>query len=272
MAKDYAWTEPVSGLNSRYPYNNVSATESGHFQEWDDTPGSERIRTQHKSGSFTEMHPDGSVVNKILGKNYTIVAKDDNVQINGVCNITIVGDSVLNVGGDCYQQVKGSFNQVVQGDYNLLVKGKLTLNGGTAVNIGNLSETGEVTITAANKVSVQADMNVDGEFMADNITSEGAVIAGTGMHAGVPGSANPIAGITTLGGVSAGVTGVTTPGVVFANVMVNTPLSIAYVMSYGQTVMDPNGGLPLVRSIFDSHNHAGVHGPTSTPLQLMPLP
>ena len=40
--------EPPSAYNAKYPYNNAMQTESGHFQEFDDTPGAERIRTQHR--------------------------------------------------------------------------------------------------------------------------------------------------------------------------------------------------------------------------------
>lgn len=269
---DYSWTEPVSNYKTKYPYNNVTETESGHFQEWDDTPGAERIRTQHRSGTFQEIQSDGSVVNKILGKNYTIVAKDNNVLISGVCNITINGDSVLNVSGDCYQQIKGNFNQVVEGDYNLLVKGALTLNGGTETNIGTLATGGDVNIQASDRLVLQSDLTVHGEVLADSLYSNGSVTAGTGIHAGVPGSLNPVAGISTLGGINVGIPGPTIPGVMFANVMVNTPISIAYVMSYGTTVMDPTGGLPLVRTIYDSHNHIAPYGPTSPPLQPMPLP
>lgn len=271
---DYAWTEPVSGLNSKYPYNNVTATESGHFQEWDDTPGAERIRTQHKSGTFTEMHPDGSVVNKIYGKNYTIVAKDNNVLISGVCNITINGDSVLNVSGDCYQQIKGNFNQVVEKDYNLLVKGEMNISGTGAMNISNLAATGEITLTAADKVSVQADMNVDGEILGDSISSEGSITAGTGIHAGVIGSANPIAGISTLGGINAGIPGPTAPGIVYANKMLVSPLSIAYVMSYGSQVYDIFGSMNMIRIKYDLHKHTTTSPgkPTTNPLPQYLLP
>lgn len=95
-----AWEEPASPYNAKYPYNQVEQTESGHVFEIDDTPGAERIHTRHRSGTYEEMQPDGTKVMHIFGKNYHIVAKDENVSINGVCNITIGGDANIMVGGD----------------------------------------------------------------------------------------------------------------------------------------------------------------------------
>ena len=58
------WTEPESAANADnqpvYPYNDVTQTESGHFMEMDDTPGAERIRLQHRTGTFTEIQADGN--------------------------------------------------------------------------------------------------------------------------------------------------------------------------------------------------------------------
>ena len=47
-----------------YPNNKVTQTSSGHVIEIDDTPDAERIHIRHKSGSFIEFHPDGSIVIK----------------------------------------------------------------------------------------------------------------------------------------------------------------------------------------------------------------
>jgi len=57
----------ISGV---YPYNHVFESESGHITEVDDSPGAERMFRQHMAGTFEEIHPDGSVVTKIVGSNY----------------------------------------------------------------------------------------------------------------------------------------------------------------------------------------------------------
>jgi hypothetical protein len=39
-------------------------TRSGHIVEFDDTPNSERVQIFHKSGSYIEILPDGTIVTK----------------------------------------------------------------------------------------------------------------------------------------------------------------------------------------------------------------
>lgn len=56
--------EPESKYKARYPFNNTMTTRSGHIVEFDDTPGSERVQIFHKSGSYIEILPDGTIVTK----------------------------------------------------------------------------------------------------------------------------------------------------------------------------------------------------------------
>jgi hypothetical protein len=72
-----------------YPYNKVTETESGHVVEFDDTPGSERISTNHRSGTFEEYHPNGDKVVKVVRDNYVSVLRDGHVHIDGYCNVTV---------------------------------------------------------------------------------------------------------------------------------------------------------------------------------------
>jgi len=264
---DYSWTEPVSPGTTQYPFNNVMQTESGHFQEFDDTPGNERIRTQHKSGTFTETQADGSVVHKILGTNYTIVAKDNNVLIQGICNITVQGDAVLDIHGDAYEHIAGDFNKVVEGNYNVLAKGDLTLSAGGDFNINNLSATGAVYVQAGDRAVFNTDVTVHGEVLADSLHSDGSVTAGTGIHAGFPGSADPMAGISTLGGINVGLPGPTTPGSITAVGFINAGVSM-----FAPTVSDMFGPMEMFRLKVDQHVHIGNKGfPTSPPTSPMEM-
>jgi hypothetical protein len=121
------WTEPTTKYNAKYPYNNVTETESGHIQEFDDTPGAERIHTAHRNGSFVEFYPDGDKVTKVTKNNYTIIMKDEHVYIMGKCNITVQGDAEVYVQKDAYVKIDGNvevrvggnFNEVVQGTYSV---------------------------------------------------------------------------------------------------------------------------------------------------------
>lgn len=90
-----AWNEPVPPYNAEYPKNHVRESESGHIEEWDDTPGSERLHRRHTSGTFEEIHPDGTRVVKVKGDNYEITAGDDYVHIEGTCNVTVDGNCNL---------------------------------------------------------------------------------------------------------------------------------------------------------------------------------
>lgn len=119
---DTKWTEPEVPYATTYPYNHVRQSESGHIEEWDDTTDKERLHTYHKSGTFEEIHPDGTTVHKIVGDNYTIKAKSDNVHIIGNCNITIDANASWYVKGDVEQQIDGNWNIVCNGTKTEYVK------------------------------------------------------------------------------------------------------------------------------------------------------
>jgi hypothetical protein len=138
------WSEPETSYATKYPYNNVMDTESGHLLEFDDTPGAERVHIAHRSGSFIEWFPDGSRVEKITKDNYSIVMKDDNVYIMGKCNITVQGNAEL--------KVQGNFDMDIGGTCNIRSAGKMKinaplidLNDGTngAARIGDTADTGD---------------------------------------------------------------------------------------------------------------------------------
>ena len=106
------WDEPdpksikkyaAAYVSGQYPYNHVYESESGHIHEIDDTKGGERLFTQHTSGTFEEIHPDGSKVVKIIGDNYEIVAGKSNIAIFGDVNIT----------------TSGTVRELIKGDYHI---------------------------------------------------------------------------------------------------------------------------------------------------------
>ena len=272
------FTEPESAANTNYqpvyPYNHITQTESGHHFEMDDTPTRERIRLQHRSGTFLEMHPTGDEVHKIYGNGYTITLGDHNIAIgipdssNNKCNITIYGDVNLNVKGDFYQEVEGDYNLHVKGRYYQTVDKTADIASAGDMSIsGGSSATGAIRMNAGDHVYVNADLNVEGEMLASKITSTTRVDAGTGIGAG-------LAGVVSLGGISAGGPIPAIPGSVTATVSVMAPLVMGTNMVYGTVLMDPTGGAPLMRSLYDSHTHisSSPGTPTLLPVPLMPLP
>jgi len=115
-------------VSSQYPYNHVHESESGHIHEIDDSPNHERLFTQHTSGTFEEIHPNGNKVVKVIGDNYEIVAGSSNVSISGSVNITVEGTVRELIKGDYILEVEGNYTQKVH--KNHLVKIGAGASGG----------------------------------------------------------------------------------------------------------------------------------------------
>lgn len=85
---------PNSSFAAVYPNNKVTQTTSGHILEVDDTPGAERIRIYHKSGTFTEIHPDGAITHK-NGDKWQITAGNDKTHVTGNMEIHVDGNTTI---------------------------------------------------------------------------------------------------------------------------------------------------------------------------------
>lgn len=145
VAEGQVWSEPETKYATKYPWNNVMETESGHILEFDDTHKAERIHLAHRNGSFVEWFPDGDKVEKVTKDNYTIIMGNDKIYIMGKVNITVQGDADVYVkknvkmkvdgsvtaviGGDVTEKIGGNRNCVVGGDYNITA-GTFKVNAG----------------------------------------------------------------------------------------------------------------------------------------------
>lgn len=199
------WTEPESAANVDtppvYPYNHITQTESGHTFEMDDTPSRERVRLQHRSGSFIEMHPNGDEVHKVYGDGFEITIKNKNVLIKGVCNITIEGDCNMHVGGDFNHRVDGNYNLTVGGEYHARIAGETKIESDDDIGLYAGSDyTGSIRMNAPDDVFINSDLAVAGSINADLITSKTRVDAGTGLGAGELGvySTGPITSLVSV--------------------------------------------------------------------------
>ena len=128
--------EPGNPFNALYPFNHTRVSESGHVEEWDDTPENTRLMRWHKSGTFEEIREDGTRVRKVVGDNYSITLGNDFVHIHGNLEVTVDGD----------------YNLLVGGDYNVVV-----LHGGMTVNGGAVVVAGESGITTADAMDSGLD-------------------------------------------------------------------------------------------------------------------
>lgn len=181
-----AWIEPESVANTAnpptYPYNNATATASGHSFEMDDSPDRERIRIQHRDGSFVEFHPKGNVVNKILGNGFEIILKDKNVSISGDCNITINGNANIQVDGNAFTKIKGNADQVVSGNLTQVCEGDTSIT--SAVGKSVIITADNIDLNAVTSVNVNANLNVRGDILCrQSITAFGNLNAGINVFA-----------------------------------------------------------------------------------------
>lgn len=120
---DVNLTEPSSPYHTQYPYNKAKQTLSGHLVEFDDTPGAERIMEMHKSGTFYEIHPDGTKVTKIFGDDFYISLENHNLIVGGNLNITVQGDVNLLVKGNVKHKIAGNLETIVLGNMTTRVSG-----------------------------------------------------------------------------------------------------------------------------------------------------
>lgn len=139
---------------TKYPNNRTINTTSGHLIEIDDTPGSERIHVFHKSKSYVEFFPDGSIVTKSMKDNTSVTMNDHSIS-------------------------------VVRGDLQIVSnEGKIQINADKDIDIvsknSNVfisSENGNIEMKC-NTVDITGDIKISGNIIAaGNIIADGEVSA-----------------------------------------------------------------------------------------------
>lgn len=195
--KNVTWNQPESPYNTRYPFNHVFETESGHVMEFDDTPENERVHIYHKKGTFIEMDTNGTQVNKIVGDGYQIIDRNGYVYVKGALNLTVdgvtkifcrsqadievVGDAKLYARNDLTVHVSGNmnlsvletlnircqdFNMHVLGNSTTVVDGKLTLSSGDQMDVTsktnlNIQGDGDLLIRSGANFSTVAGLSMN---------------------------------------------------------------------------------------------------------------
>ena len=163
-----SFSQPNVPYGAKYPYNQVKETESGHVQEFDDTPGYERVHTYHRSGTFDEVDANGTKVTKIVGDGYVIydrngfisIAGDANVTVNGNVNIFCRSDANIEVAGSAEMKVRGNFDIGVARDMNIAVEGNFSLWANGTMNL-QARQKGHIFTTEDNLyISTNKEMHV----------------------------------------------------------------------------------------------------------------
>jgi len=266
----YTWAEPESPANVDekpvYPHNKVWETESGHSFEMDDTKDRERIRLQHRSKTFIEMHPDGSEVHKIYGDGYEIVIGNKNVLIKGHCSVTIEGDSVVHVKGDKIEKIDGNLYQEISGEMITNIKGKTSLisNDDMTLGVGDPAS-GVLKVQTGDATFIEGDLSVTGSITGLSVNSQTKVNANTGVTAGHLGF------VTEIGGVSVGIPVSSPIGTINCINTINAGVSVNAPFINGFMVSDVSGTMMGMRFVYNTHFHWAPRGPTSTPISPMTL-
>ena len=107
---------------SRFPFNQVKETSSGHVISYDDTPGGERILIKHRKGAGVEVRADGSVVISALNNKVEVTGGDQTIIVEGNGKLVYQGNLNLEVTGDYNVNVGGDYNVNVEGDTNTNIR------------------------------------------------------------------------------------------------------------------------------------------------------
>jgi predicted chitinase len=186
-AEGNTWDQPAAPYGAKYPFNKVFETESGHIQEFDDTPGQERVNNYHRSGTFTEIDANGTQVNYIVGDNFVLMEQNGCIHVAGECNITVDGNTniyartdanikvdqnaKITVGNNLEVGVANDTTFAIGGDLSMKVGGTMKIDAGdyvvksqadiTEQAVGNLSMKG---VDVAIQATGNADINVANTF------------------------------------------------------------------------------------------------------------
>jgi len=191
-ADGLSWSEPYPAFNPLYPFNQTNETESGHIFELDDTPKNERIAITHRSGTYSEIYPSGSKVEKITRSNYQIVMADDSIYIMGRAAITVDSDCLIKIKGDVKIEAGNDVSLKVAGNLDLSVREDLnirarSLNIDVDTQIDVLSGTDQYfTSGGATNILAAAQVNIDGVTTSinngDSEAGTSAEIAAAGVR------------------------------------------------------------------------------------------
>lgn len=153
-------TIPSSEAAPVYPYNQTRTFESGHFEEFDNTPGFERINVRHKTGSGYEYRPDGGQTAFVKGDKYEAIAGNDFIIVEGICNIYVKGNAGIVSEGDVNINAGNDLNMLVGGDFNLKIGGKhsVQVSGSSFENVQGDSAR---VVGGFSVISSDGDMQID---------------------------------------------------------------------------------------------------------------
>lgn len=177
---------PETKYNVKYPYCQTHVSRAGHEKHVDDTPGYERLREGHKSGSYWEITEDGRKVTLIVANEYhytkggltLTIDNNEDILVGGNYKMVVKGDLYQEVDGNAYNLVKKNMTSTVLGNSTTMVGGNAftKVKGSMSVSVnGNLNAQvkGDAEISVNKNVSVVAKGDIDLEGTKIRIKAKG---------------------------------------------------------------------------------------------------
>jgi hypothetical protein len=166
---------PSTQEKSAYPYNHVFETETGHYVEFDDTEGNERIHLYHKMGTFIEIDSTGNMIIKTVGNVTNITAGNMDTYVKGNYSVSVGGNIDIYATGNLTEKVDGNRLTTITGTETLEITGavtntfkdKLTEEVTMAVE-QTYSASLKTTITAAANLEATGVMTIKGSVVSFN--------------------------------------------------------------------------------------------------------
>mgnify|MGYP001466979373 CR=1 FL=1 len=153
--------------SAKYPTNHVFETETGHYVEFDDTEGNERIHLFHKKGTFIEIDSAGNMIIKTVGNVTNIVAGNMDTYVKGNYSVSAGGNIDVYAGGNLTEKVDGNRKTTITGNDEVAITGTLTAKVTKDVT-NTYSANLTTTITALGSIKASGAMVVGGSSISFN--------------------------------------------------------------------------------------------------------
>ena len=153
--------------SAKYPTNHVFETETGHYVEFDDTEGNERIHLYHKKGTFIEIDSTGNMIIKTVGNVTNIVAGNMDTYVKGNYSVSAGGNIDVYAGGNLTEKVDGNRKTTITGNDEVAITGTLTAKVTKDVT-NTYSANLTTTITALGSIKASGAMTVGGSSISFN--------------------------------------------------------------------------------------------------------
>lgn len=171
------WDEAYPTYAAKFPYNNVTETESGHAFELDDTHDHERVQLSHRTGSTLEFANTGATKIKSTSSRQDITMGDQRTYVNGNKYETIDGDYYLNVGGKLV--IKAGSIEIVSGSSTQITAPQsVAVTGGQAATLTapSVGVNGVMTSVSGVKTEVTGKMSTTVSGAITHILGDAAVV------------------------------------------------------------------------------------------------